>query len=530
MEINYSIALLCLGFLAFLLFKEVKRSDKARLFGRILACVLMVTSFALFIIPITYSTKKVEPANELTLLTEGTSVDTILALKSAKTSHLANLTYHLKAHPEIKKINVYGYGLSDTELKMLKGYELSFHPSASPSGTISIGWPKKLNVSEQLIVQGVYHNSLNKAIKLKLFGFGTPLDSIAIKANTKVNFSFSTQPKQIGKAVFNLIALQNKDTLSAEPVPFEVLPKLPIRLLILATSPDFEYKFLKNWLFENQYTVAFRSRISKDKYSTEFLNRKPINLNQLNQTLLKEIDLAIVDEEELTPEIVRAVTAGMGLIVRAKAIKKNTDHQPLLTDKTGKVSVDRRLNGMGKIVTTTVSSTYEWQLAGKQGDYGRFWSLLFTKALRKKTDTNTYSIESKWPTVGEKTRLTISGVDTKVPVIWVDSATIAPRQNMELPFIWDGFFWPKTSGWITLSINQRIENVYTYETKDWKSVKNFDKLRATANFVVKGLNKGLKIEKVEYQSTEQVNKVWFFLIFLIAISFLWYEQRFLAFK
>lgn len=498
MEFKYGIILASLIFTIFLVIKEVRRVDKSRLLWRLLANILMSISFTLLIIPISYSIKKRELAGELNLYTE-------------KANHFADLNYHLKAHPEIKKINVYGFGLSDEELEGLKDYHLSFHPPAVPSGIISASWQKKIKASAQLTVQGIYNNSTSKAVKLKLFGLGTNLDSVTIKPDSKLNFSLSNLPKQIGKAVFKIIALQNKDTLSAEPVPFEVERKQPISVLILASSPDFEYKFLKKWLFENQFSVAFRSQISKNKYSSEFLNRDIVNLNQINQTLLKNIDLVIADESELSPEIYSAINNGMGLIVRTA----------------GKIKEESRLYGMGKIVTTTMTSTYQWQLAGKQVEYSRFWSSLFAKSLRKKIESQSFEITPQWPTINQKARIKVSLFDTTPPVISMDGAVIAPRQNMELPFVWDGFYWPKTTGWNNISINQKTEDIYIYKKTDWNAAKNFTKLKATENFVANQPKKDSKGDKIEYVTTEEVSKWWFFVAFLAAISFLWYEQRFL---
>ena len=176
MEFNYIIILVCIALVAFLIFKEVKRTDKSRLIWRLLANILMVGSFALLIIPINYTVHKQEPADVLNLLTEGTDLDTIAALagkkytldstlfpikKKLQIHHLADLTYYLKEHPAIKKINLYGYGLNENELKNLRDYQITFHPSPLPSGIISVSWQKKLKASESLKVQGVYHNSLN---------------------------------------------------------------------------------------------------------------------------------------------------------------------------------------------------------------------------------------------------------------------------------------------------------------------------------------------------------------------------------
>ena len=517
MEFKYCVILACLVLAVFLVVKEIKRQDKSSLIGRLSASLVMVMCFALLIIPFQYTIKIEEPIAELNFYTE-------------KTNPFVDLNYHLKAHPEIQKINIYGYGLSADELKKLRDYQLIFHPSDIPSGFTSASWPKKIKATEQLTIQGSYQNSTNKAVKVKFLGLGVSFDSVLVKANSKTNFSFNSSPKQIGKAVFSLLALNGKDTLAAEPVPFEVEPAKSIRVLILASFPDFEYKFLKKWLFENQFQVAFRTQISKDKYSTEFLNRKPTNLTQLNPTMLKDIDVAIIDEEEYKPALSSAVSAGMGLIVRAKIIKPIQNHQPLLADTAGKVSVDSKLMGMGKVITTTILSTYQWQLAGKGKDYSQFWSLLVEKALRKKIENYTYTVEPQWPSIDEKMKLSVNLSDTTAPIISIDNALIAPKQNMELPFVWEGVFWPRNSGWAILSVNQKTENSYIYRKRDWSAAKNYTKLKATESFITNQNKKGVKQAKMERSMTKDLSKWWFFVGFLVAISFLWYEHRFLANK
>lgn len=586
MEFKYLIILCCLTFAVFLIFKEFTRDDKSRLWWRIFASTIMVASFALLIIPITYTTKKDEPAHELNLVTEGASADTISTLKAplytqdsnlvrkrerVKVTYLADLAYHLKTHPAVKRINIYGYGLALQDLKSLKGYQVSFHPAALPTGVKSVSWQKQLSMSETLTVQGTIHNPTKRDVKLKLYGMGTGLDSLLVRANTSPNFSFSIQPKQTGKAIFSLITFQDNDTLSVDPIPFEVAAKKPFSVLILASFPDFEYKFLKQWLYENGNPLVFRSQISKDKYSTHFLNRKSVNVNRLNQALLKSIDLTVIDEVELAAisasektSIYAAVNNGMGLIIRAaKAntyeatsstanavtlkssdqvkfnnlpfpqtlfLKTRANEQALITDIGGRTVVGSRLTGMGKILTTTLASTYQWQLAGNKNDYAKFWSHIFAKALKKEIATQSFEILPKWPTVNQQSTIKINLSDNKPPILSIDSISISPRQNMELPFSWDGYYWPLNSGWSVLSVNKQLANIYIYSQSDWKGAKAFEKLNTTANFAASYPVSELKDTKIEYLATEQVNKWWYFIIFMVATSFLWYEQRFLANK
>ena len=297
MEFRFFVYIIC-GILGLLLiFKEFNRGKSANLTLRILASLFLVISFAFLMVPLTYETVLNKSINELNIITAGTNLDTIVKIngkkydldsnlflerKKLKINHIEDLAYYLQENKDIKKVNIYGYGLAAEELEILKDYQITFHPAIIPAGIISASWKRKISATENLNVQGVYNNASDKDVKLKLLGLGATLDSIIIKSNTKSNFSFIHQPKQSGLAVYQLIAFKGNDTLSVDPIPFEVKPKKVIQVLLLASFPDFEYKFLKNWLYEKQYQVVFRSQISKDKYTSDFLNTKVVDVSSIN--------------------------------------------------------------------------------------------------------------------------------------------------------------------------------------------------------------------------------------------------------
>lgn len=596
MEFKYYVIIACLALGVFLFFKEISRNNKSQLIGRLLASLVMMVSFVFLLIPITYTIQKEEAVHELNLITEGTIPDTIAAINAQKytldssmisnkkglnVKYIEDLAYYLQGHPEIKKVNIYGYGLQEEELDLLKSQQVSFHASASPSGINSANWQKKIKATETLEVQGIYHNSTSQNIQVKLYGMGSTLDSIGIKANDKAKFSFRTEPKQIGKAIYKLIALQGKDTLSIEPVPFEVIARQPLKVLILASFPDFEYKFLKKWLYENQFPVVFRTQISKDKYSSDFLNTKTIDISRIHTSLLKHMDVLIIDEEELSAigiaeraAIDAAVSDGMGLVVRitnakpdglsqrfkrlevaspsAKTLDINgvedsirfselpfaqtlfleptASEQSLFKASNGRTVVSANIKGMGKVLVSSVTSTYQWELAGKKSDYAKYWSTLLNKVARKEITTQSFEIVPAFLAVGERARLIISMADMKVPALQFNNIKLAPRQNMELPFKWDGVFWPLLAGWDRVTLNQKPENIFVYKKTEWKSLKNTQKRSSTLNFIENQSLVDFSSKKVAYLTAEELSKWWFFGLFLLSASFLWYEQRFLANK
>ncbi|WP_293309730.1 hypothetical protein [Pedobacter sp. UBA5917] len=593
MDFKYIAILVALLLLGFLLYKEIKRPNKARLSWRILANFIAIGCFVLLIVPIKYETHLQQHADEIILLTAGTHPDSVanlkgkkyalpsVDLKNIKAITIPDLSYFLKTNPNIQKLDIYGYGLDPAALEKLKGYKLSFHPSANPNGIIAANWQGKLKTSDALTVQGTYQNTTNKTVKLLLKGLGKTADSTTIGAKSNKIFSFKTTPKQSGKAIYQLIALQQNDTLTKEPIPVQVGDQAPMKVLILASFPDFEYKFLKNWLYENQYPLAFRSQISKNKFASDFLNMDSLNLNQINASTLKKFDILIIDEDELAAispneraSINVAVNSGMGLLIRVSGPKALTtlsgrfnrfespalkdkplnlslieDHskfkplpieqalflksgehdQSIIADASGKTLVNSSISGAGKTLVSTLSSTYNWLLSGQKTDYASYWSKLLASAAKKRTESLTINILPQFPTVNQKIRIiTDLAASDKIPTLKMENIALSPRQNMELPFQWDAFYWPQQSGWTNLQINQNIEPIYIYEKTDWQTLKNQQTLNGMREFIK---NSGVTENNTQLKDVvikEELSIWWFFTGFLLAAAFLWYEARILT--
>ncbi len=595
MELKYVIGLACLVFVSFLVYKELRRANRTNLVARILASLVLVAAFAALLVPITYTVQNKQAANVLHLLTTGVNPKNLPAIKgnwytldsnvlgahpSLKMQYLPDLAYHLKAHPELKQLQLYGYGLAQEELTQLSAYTVNQDSSVLfPSGITQATWQTTLQAATPLVVQGHYHNGTAKPVKLLLYGLGKNLDSLNIEAQSSVDFTFTTLPKQRGKAVNQLLAIQGKDTLSRESVPFEVNQKQPLKVMVLGSFPDFEYKFLKKWLFENEYVVSIRNRISKDKYSTDFLNQKEVNLNQLHTPIFKNIDVLLVDEEELNAlsanersAIKMAVENGMGLIIRLLDLKQNnaiqafnryenpsdkplafrltTAHadldvlpfaqtlflragaqeQVLVNDTKGRALVTTQLYGSGQVLGSTISATYQWPLAGKAVDYAKFWSVLLAKAARKINPSQTMQLVPQFLSLGEKARLIVAGGNEQIPNIQFEHSSLSPRQNRELPFEWDAVFWPTQAGWQSLQVNQQNFDFYVYPKSAWQNLKNADRLSATKLFVAQQKQEKIDVITSNKSIQKEISKWWFFAAFLIAASFLWYEQRILENK
>ncbi|RYD73882.1 MAG: hypothetical protein EOP55_16240, partial [Sphingobacteriales bacterium] len=81
MEFKYAVLILSLLLLIFLLYKEIKRASKARLWWRIFASIIAVGCFALLIIPVKYKSGFKHNANEISLLTKGADLDELAKIR-----------------------------------------------------------------------------------------------------------------------------------------------------------------------------------------------------------------------------------------------------------------------------------------------------------------------------------------------------------------------------------------------------------------------------------------------------------------
>ena len=616
MEFKYLAIGFCVALGVFLLIAETRRKHKAHLIWRLIASSIAVICFYFLLYPPVYTSEKRAGTQEINLLTgAGTTVETrsdvtksndrnksrasantylstlkglsysvdhqvFIENRKAGVRFVSDLEYFLKSNPDVQVIHVYGQGLNADQLQLLKGKQLSFHPDPVPDGLTAINWNGQLSANSELVLQGTYQHSGSENVKLLLEGLGTKLDSVVIKEKGLQTFSLTAIPQQRDKAVFHLIALKGKDTVFKEPIPIEVKASNPVKVLMLASNPDFEYKFLKNWLFEKKYPLVFRSRISKDKYSTDFLNTDVKQLQGLTEGLLKKMDLLIVDEEELAQlsgaeraQIKRAVDNGLGLFIRLSSVKavpgfssltetgryesealKNkplhagftqgallsslpveqqlflkagNNNESLIQEAGGKILVSSQIYGMGRQTLSVLPATYQWLLNGEHGDYAKFWSAMVNKTARSAEAKESWSVSPALPKTGERLNVSISlPQGGTVPQFKAGGLTMSPLQNRELATQWQLNTWGSQAGWNSLHIGDVEDAFYVYQPSDWQQLQEVQQNLATSKFAqahpvhAKVVEKSILLER-------KLSLWWFFIPFLLSISFLWYETKML---
>jgi hypothetical protein len=579
--------------LAFLTWKEYHRPNRGRLLLRLLATAGAIAGLVCIALPISYHTASSrQTTREAVLLTEGFNSDSVSAFLINR-KNIPVYTYNASLTDAEKhqavlltgpdtiaggKLHVFGYGLDKDQLLALKS-SFSFHPSAI-EGFTAVYWPAKINTGEILSVQGQYKNASRSSIKIILSNYKTTFDSIIVPGAAERKFTLTTTPKQLGRAVFDLVVTGKKDTLQKEPVPVQIEKGDPVGVLVLASSPDFENRFVKNWLSEKGYSVLVRTAVSKNRFNKDYLNIPEMNADRITASLLDKFDIIIADASELatiSKEELATIQSHIsqkrkGLIIRSDSAAtgrsfysgwfplshadsgrqsiqlslQDTSHRlpalsidhlqfirpqhqarSLLADKQNRSFAAMALYGSGRIILTTIPNTYAWMLSGNNDAYHAVWSELLNTAVAEKTAAETWQIFTSFPKLNTPVTVSLKTQATGIPRAEIAGTSVYMQQNPWLPYQWTGTYWPAKPGWQTgIGLNGQSWYWYAYAKEDWKSVEAVRKeqMNITASEAKQEQGTGLR-ESVN-NTLQPVSKLWFFLLFLFCAAYLWFENKY----
>jgi hypothetical protein len=587
----------CLVVLAFLLWKEWRRADRSRLAGRMTAVLLAVAALAGLALPLTYH--RTVPAvadGEGILLTEGYEPDSVLAFVRAHPA-IHDMWGDMpvgggKAWP-VSRLHVFGYGLTGVEWAglgtTLRSPPVDFHAGPRAAGIVAVDWQRRLSKGDRLRVQGHWQGH---PVKLVLSGLGGALDSAGDVAGGgpggSGDFSLGTVPAQSGRAVYRLMAIAGGDTLEQEDIPVEVQSGRPLKILILAATPDFENTALANWLAGSGQQVASRTLVSRDKFQSSFINMTPRPLDKLTPLLLAGFDIVIADATALPPEGGMELQAlrrqveenGLGLIIKVDSagpggigiggmgqaqigragdsmqppyIRERPGMRTLARDSFSRTAVGGEMYGAGKVVFTTLNTTYSRMLAGQRSAYAAYWAGLLGRVAREPEPGERCQLMPALPRAREPATVKVATA-AELPQGMVGgeevtggAATTALylAEDADLLFDWRGVYWPERAGWQTLStLNGDTTNFYVWPREAWVTLYREQRRRETLSYLAErgddgggvgggrgsdgsgvGRVDGHGHSDVAGQQSVPIPKYWFYSIFLISMLFLWVERK-----
>ncbi|MET0243341.1 MAG: hypothetical protein ABW174_07730, partial [Flavitalea sp.] len=578
--------------------RAFRRSNRSGLLLRITASLLATAAFSLIAIGPTYKSASSAQQNTAILITEfpsseDPSADTLIQLikdgTPAFTTDRAMVSFknqEISFISDLSELNagtlhLFGEGYNQritSRLKTQIAGSIIYHKPINPDGFTAISWQPKINGGEDFLVQGQYQNKSDSKIKLLLQGFGTHLDSAEVAPGKISRFNLRTIPRNKGKAVFTITISSDGRILKEEKIPFQVMDAAPLKILLLSSSPDFENKFLKNWLFTNHYGIATRSRISKGKFNTELSNLEVAKPKSLTTSYISEFDLVIADMSELAAiagseqsALWGSVANGTGLVVRVDTIVTSSrfynkgvsvqkagnsqkelislktnegitlspltierpiylkaDQRTIISDNNERSFVTSGIEISGKIVHTVIQNSYSWSLAGDSTGYRAYWSSIINEAARRNNSGNPVNVSPALPVVNQPLTLEIGSNDSIPPFVSIQNERISLTHDYIKPYIWSGNYWQEKNGWQQV-LSGKDESagsnwIYVYNQDEWKDLRIKQQVELSGRLLSAddGLQTETKLATVTVKNL--ITKIIFIIIFIICAAYIWTEE------
>ncbi|GGF05017.1 hypothetical protein [Hymenobacter cavernae] len=590
----YILLVLCLLLATGLTITALHRSNRQRLAWRLLASWLAAAGLWLTAYPPTHQVAGAR--QEAVLLTDNYSADTLRLLLrhlgsgtriwryrptvATDTPALSSLLALRERFPNLRQLHVLGQGLSTADLPDLGALRLVVHPVAAKAGFRTAQWSREVALGQTVQVEGFLENTPadKRPVWVYLRAAGAPRDSVRLPANQGA-FRLHYQPRAVGRNVYELVARRGDQEIAREPVPVEVLPTRPLRVLLVASTPSFEFRFLKNHLASRQHVVAFRAGLSRGISQTEFLNQPAQDLSRLTPSLLARYDVLIADagsvmalsgaESQTLQNAIR--TTGLGFLLLADptplprtsparsdfaivarpvsvtapqpiqwpgspgklatlvpaVLRSGPLLRPIVTDAQQNPVVSATRLGAGSVVVSVLPATYSWALQNATAAYEAYWSRLLTAAARPLTPAARWQVQEAWPKPNMPLDLQLvasfPAVQPSVQGPQSEPVRVALRQDTRLPEWSTARYWPTSAGWHRVQVaGQTPSWFYVYDRQNWLLPELRQQQEATTGWTAVG---GAAPFSTTTSTREAWPGTWFFLLFLVAAGSLWLEEK-----
>ncbi|MCJ8163923.1 hypothetical protein MKJ04_03655 [Pontibacter sp. E15-1] len=593
--------LLAIPMLALLLWLAWRRPNRQRLAARLLASGVAVASLVLLVFP--PATKQAISPGTAILLTEGYNPDTLRQLlgqaqakpevysyrtSADKATPLESLYLLRKKQPGLVRVHLLGYGVRGAELQALHGLQVKAHLAAEAEGMAAVHWPESVTLGEAVEVSGRYKVAGKNGARLYLQAAGQAQDSAVATADTTTRFGLRYTPKQTGQFIYTILRKSGGTTDTLGQVPVQVKPVKALGVLLLASSPLFEFRFLKNHLAAQQHGVALRTAVSKGIYQQEWLNMPRTSLDRLTPKLLQQFDVVLTEPQALQllsaterATLQRAVTEeGLGVLTisNAPATQRSTafftsfqmerrsrqdarstraswaDNAPasvtaapyslvrttavtgLVAGQPGQLLAAAKRAGWGKVALSLVPQTFPWQLEGQQAVYASYWASLLSGVARQEVQDRFWQLsDPQVPQPNQPLTLTFTDYTTPYPALpaatvmrLADSSTVdlPLAQNPVQPAQFSGTFRPHRSGWHRAQAPDTAPYFFfVQDTSDWVFADLQARRQETQAFLAQQQASPTADGAIAY-TQKPLPLLWFFLLFVLSSGFLWLEEKF----
>lgn len=556
------------GLLLFFVWKELTRNAKLKAF-RVAAVVVLIASLAGFLFQPSVKTER--EAHQFLLLTKGYDRSRADSLVRAVPSLGVWKTREAASFPDAVEVNeatireqlhdiafVAGNGLPYYLVKEGQGFE--FLPGNPSKGIIKLVRPLAVKVNQSATISGEINSEAGTTLVLR--GPGEAEDSVAITKSGVMPFSLSFTPRQAGLFLYTLTSKDNQRAYS-EPVPVEVLPETQLNILLLQNYPTAEVRQLKNFLTEKGHALALRSQVSKTDFRYEFSNREPVKIDRLGKELLASLDVVITDNESLASlnaterrSLEESVNEGLGILILihtpslnkiplsdlpVKKYAKDTvrlsmpegvvtlpavplaveEEAQAVTRTSARILSGYVQKGAGKAGFQLLNETYRLALEGKTDVYAALWSPLLEGVARLTPDRFQVQLANTFPYYADEplsVRVVAAGEE---PQLKNDGVLLPVQEDVFVDDYWHADTWAGKPGWHTFTTQDSTAfNYYVSGVTEWQSLRQAN--QATDNSIRR---KGTVASTSVMMPSKRIPRLFFFLVFLLAGSFLWLAPK-----
>lgn len=510
------------------------------------------------------------PAGDVIVVTAGVAADAVRRLADSSGATVVRIPDDEPDAPALRRhrrdvgsLIIAGWGFDDADLAELGDVPILPGPASPVDGVAHLSWPASVALGDPVTVEATV---ARPGARARLTGPAGPADSGTVDADGRVRLADS--PRDAGRHLY-VIAV---DGARPETIGVHVTAPLPPRVLLIAASPGFEIRALRDWLARAGGVVAVRTAVSRERWHTEFVNRAATDLVPLTAALLEQFDVAVTDDRTLAglsaterATLERAVRdSGMGLVVSASHIPQPaslvdrfaalpmpelgertvrpalagvappriavpaapaalTDRfavETVVRDGAGVGIVQAAPRGAGTVVLSLVDGTSRWVRGGEPEVYAAFWSRVLRRAARASPAWRA----AEGPHAADRP-VWISGPAAGDAAVVVTAPSGARDTVYVAPDPLDsararGVYWPREAGWHDVAGGA----FHVRGPGAWATVAAATRRSATARAAARGAVPGERARSSR-EERRRLPLGWAFALFVLATGYLWVMRR-----
>lgn len=464
------------------------------------------------------------------------------------------------------QVRVSGWGLTAEHWRELRMPAAGgFDVMPGPPGVSELDWPRRVREGSPVRIAGRVAGMDRGRIRVTL----GELELGVAATNPEGEFSVDLIAPVPGRYELSLQVVDELDEpIDGGTVPLQVTASPRLRILALASSPSFDWRYLKNWLSDNDAALLLRTRISSEHFQEQRQNvASGISADPIGEAALDVFDIVIADagawsrlagaERELIERRVR--DDGLGLLLLADdATQVPSDvlpaASPTLISATeladarlragasaplpelpvpaqaisGAVSVWDREDGRsvagfnemgeGRVGVAVRVPVYQWVTSGATEAFAGYWQRLLAAIARPHAAGPVPRLSSPIPFADLRLELCFDAAVN--PEVELEGPALI-RQPLPLyrrPTGSCGVLWPRAGGWHVVHDGDTAHFFYVFSQSDWIPLQVAG--RTAATYEVLGQS-----DNVHGIVRWEPSPWHLFVALLVTLGLLWWEQK-----